>query len=138
MATSVALLEADLLENSYNQIKPNADSFAASFYKNLFTMYPQTQPLFANVNMQTQQQMLWSALTLIVRNLRKPELFKQTLQSLGCRHLRYGAAKEHYPLVKEALLKTFQDYLQEEWTPEMRKAWIQAYDAIAEIMLQGN
>ncbi|AFZ44970.1 globin [Halothece sp. PCC 7418] len=137
MVASPELLNVELLENSYSEIRPRANEFAISFYQNLFSLYPETQPLFAHVDMAKQQQMLISALNLVVKNLRKPNLFKQTLKGLGSRHVRYGALPEYYPLLKEALLKTFQDYLQDRWTAETRQAWTEAFDAITKLMLDG-
>lgn len=138
MVATAESLNVELLEKSYSEIQPNAESFARSFYENLFAMHPETRPLFANVDMAKQQQMLLSALKLVVNNLRKPALFKQTLKGLGTRHIRYGALPEHYPLLKDALLKTFNDYLQGKWTPETKQAWIEAYDAITVLMLEGG
>ena len=36
-----------------------------------------------------------------------------------------------------ALLKNFESYLGENWTPEVEQAWTDAYDKIANIMLEG-
>lgn len=47
------------------------------------------------------------SLVLVVENLRDPGYLTTVLQQLGERHVRYGAMREHYPLVGAALLKTF-------------------------------
>jgi len=39
--------------------------------------------------------------------------------------------------VGASLLKTFADYLGDHWTPEVKQAWIDAYDAITALMLEG-
>lgn len=130
-------LQIQLLEDSFNQIKPNADAFGASFYENLFMMYPEAKPLFANTDMAAQQKKLISSLVLVVENLRNPETLQDKLQGLGARHVKYGALPEHYPLVGNALLRTFEEYLQESWTPEVKQAWVDAYDQITKIMLEG-
>ena len=44
---------------------------------------------------------------------------------------------EHYPAVGEALLSTFEQYLQQDWTVETRQAWIDAFAAISDLMLNG-
>ncbi|MGK7894105.1 MAG: globin domain-containing protein, partial [Xenococcus sp. (in: cyanobacteria)] len=59
------------------------------------------------------------------------------LRGLGARHVKYGALPEHYPLVGSALLTTFKQYLGNMWTPEVKQAWVDAYGAISDIMLDG-
>jgi nitric oxide dioxygenase len=130
-------LNVELLEQSFEQIKPNADAFVASFYSTLFSDYPAAKPLFAHTNMANQEKMLLGSLAFAVENLRQPELLATTLSGLGARHVKYGALPEHYPLVGMTLLKTFESYLGEQWIPEVKQAWIDAYDAITNLMLEG-
>ena len=130
-------LNVEVLERSFAQIKPRATEFAASFYNNLFTDYPQAKPLFANTNMTEQQQHLVSSLVLVIDSLRKPEVLIDALKGLGAKHVKYGAIREHYPMVGATLLKTFESYLGVDWTLEVKQAWTDAYEAIASIMLEG-
>ena len=55
-------LQIELLESSFDQIKPRLDEFGASFYENLFTAYPQAKPLFAKTDLTKQQVKLTQAL----------------------------------------------------------------------------
>jgi hemoglobin-like flavoprotein len=130
-------LQVDLLEQSFEKVKPKATEFAASFYNHLFTDYPAAKPLFEHVNMAEQQGKLLKSLVLVVENLRKPDVLSQALKGLGSRHVSYGTLSEHYPLVGSTLLKTFEEYLGSDWTPEVKRAWSDAYGAITEIMLEG-
>lgn len=130
-------LEVELLESSFDVIKPLAAEFVSSFYENLFTANPEAKPLFDTTDMTAQKKKLLSSLILVVENLRKPDVLDDTLRGLGARHVQYGALPEHYPLVGGALLTTFEQYLQEKWTPEVKQAWVNAYGAISEIMLDG-
>ncbi|MDJ0901701.1 MAG: globin family protein [Xenococcus sp. MO_188.B8] len=130
-------LPVELLEKSFEAIKPQADEFVNSFYDNLFTANPEAKPLFAGTNMAEQKKKLLNSLVLVVENLRNPEALDSALRGLGARHVKYGALPEHYPLVGSALLTTFEQYLKEEWTPEVKQAWVDAYGAISEIMLDG-
>ncbi|MEL6777327.1 MAG: globin family protein [Cyanobacteria bacterium J06597_16] len=130
-------LKVELLEQSFELVKPKADEFTASFYNNLFTDYPAAKPLFEHSDMGKQQQMLKGALVMVVENLRKPEVLRKSLKGLGARHVKYGALPEHYPLVGNSLLKTLSQYAGSAWTPELKGAWVGAYDAITELMLEG-
>lgn len=130
-------LQVELLEQSFELVKPKADEFVASFYSNLLTDYPEAQPLFAHASMPKQQQMLKGALVMVVENLRNPQVLKESLGGLGARHVKYGALPEHYPLVGSSLLKTLGQYAGDAWTPELKEAWTGAYGAITELMLEG-
>ena len=130
-------LDVELLEQSFNEVKPVANEFVASFYDNLFTAHPEAKPLFETTNMEAQKKKLLDSLVLVVENLRKPNILDKALRGLGARHVKYGALPEHYPLVGGALLTTFEQYLRDKWTPEVKNAWVGAYGAISEIMLDG-
>ena len=130
-------LNVEVLEQSFQEIKPRASEFVISFYDNLFITHPELKPLFANTNMAKQQKMLLNSLVLVVENLRKPELLGQTLKALGARHVGYGASSQDYGAIGEALLATFEEYLQQDWTPEVKQAWLGAFEVISDQMLQG-
>lgn len=130
-------LNADILEQSFEKIKPQSEQFAASFYGNLFEGSPEAKPLFASTDMAKQQKMLVAALALVVDNLRKPDVLTKAVKDLGARHVKYGTKTEHYPLVGAALLKTFEQYLGGEWTPEVKQAWADAYGVLSDLMLEG-
>ncbi|MDJ0537047.1 MAG: globin family protein [Xenococcaceae cyanobacterium MO_207.B15] len=130
-------LQVELLEQSFEAIKPSANDFVNSFYNNLFTANPEAKPLFATTNMTEQKKKLLGSLVLVVENLRKPEVLDDTLRGLGARHIKYGALPEHYPLVGNALLTTFEQYLKDKWTPDVKQAWIDAYGTISQMMLDG-
>jgi nitric oxide dioxygenase len=130
-------LQVELLEQSFDEVKPQADSFSDSFYENLFTAYPEAEPLFANTNMAEQKKKLVGSLVLVVENLKNPDVLGSSLRGLGARHVKYGALPAHYPLVGNALLTTFEQYLGDKWTPQVKQAWVDAYGAITEIMLDG-
>lgn len=130
-------LQVELLEQSFELVKPNADDFVASFYENLFTDYPAAQPLFSSTDMAAQKEKLLSSLVFVIEHLRSPSDLTDALQGLGARHVEYGALPEHYPLVGGSLLKTFEQYLKSDWTPEVKQAWVDAYGAITTLMLEG-
>jgi hemoglobin-like flavoprotein len=136
-SSNETMLQVELLEQSFEKVKPRANEFITSFYDNLFTDYPAAQPLFAHANMKEQGNKLLTSLVFVIENLRRPGALTEALQGLGARHVKYGALPEHYPLVGNTLLKTFEHYLQDDWTPEVKQAWVDAYGVITEVMLEG-
>jgi len=136
-SSSDSALNVELLEQSFEKVKPHASEFASSFYENLFTDYPAAKPLFAQTDVKEQSKKLLASLVFVVENLRKPGELTGALQGLGARHVKYGALPAHYPLVGNTLLKTFEQYLGDDWTPETEQAWTDAYGLITEVMLEG-
>lgn len=137
VAQSKAPTQIELVENSFEKIKPCAAEFSASFYKNLFRNSPKLRSMFNKTDMEKQQQKLVSALVLLVSNVRAPDMLVPMLRDLGARHKGYGVIEEHYPAIGGTLLQTFEQYLKEDWTPEIKQAWTNTFDAIAQIMLEG-
>ncbi|NJL41277.1 MAG: flavohemoprotein [Leptolyngbyaceae cyanobacterium SM1_4_3] len=130
-------LNVELLESSFAQIKANSSEVTKQFYTVLFTDYPEVQPLFANTNMEKQRKQLFQSLVFTVNNLRKPDVLSSALRGLGTRHIQYGVLPQHYPMVGSSLLKAFEASLGSAWTPDVQQAWIEAYEVVAQLMLEG-
>jgi len=113
------------------------NDFVASFYENLFAAHPEVKRLFANTNMVEQRKHLIATLVLVIQNLRKPEVLGEALKTLGAKQVGYGTIPQHYPAVGESLLTTFEQYLQQDWTLEIRQAWVDALTTITAMMLNG-
>jgi len=129
-----SLMDARLLRSSFDLIAPEKDQFAEAFYQRLFEKYPQTRPFFANTDMSMQARALAATLALVVTGVEKGDDLTPTLQTLGARHKTYGVLPEHYPIVGEVLIETFQNKLGSQWTPDFQNAWIQAFSTIAQVM----
>ncbi|MDV2997509.1 MAG: Bacterial hemoglobin [Chroococcidiopsis sp. SAG 2025] len=130
-------LSVELLESSFAQIKANSSEVTKQFYTVLFTNYPEVQPLFANTNMEKQRKQLFQSLVFTVNNLHKPDVLSGALRGLGTRHIQYGVLPQHYPMVGSSLLKAFELSLGSAWTPDVQQAWIEAYEVVAQLMLEG-
>ncbi|MGD8567887.1 MAG: methyl-accepting chemotaxis protein [Gammaproteobacteria bacterium] len=128
-------LNVELLEQTFNALAPYGESLVARFYDELFNRYPQVRPLFRNTTQQEQQRKLLAALKLVINNLRNPAVLTQTLQDLGRRHQSYGAVPGHYQAVASTLLDVMQEFAGSLWTPKVHKAWNDALQTVAEIML---
>ncbi|MCH7652915.1 MAG: flavohemoprotein [Chloroflexi bacterium] len=123
-------MKVELLEQSFAKVTPRGDEFVESFYNRLFDMYPEAKAMFAKTDMKIQKKKLLESLVLVVNNLRKPDVLGPALANLGKRHKELGAEQEHYAMVGEALLGTFEEYLEDDWTPELESAWTDAYAAV--------
>ena len=131
------LLRIELIEKSFEKIRRNKEDFALTFYEQLFIESPQLKPLFEKTNIPKQSEKLYESLVLLVENIRNPEILQSVLGPLGEKHKGYGAIEKHYPLVGSALIQTLAKYIDNEWTPEVEKAWVTTYGAVVDMMLKG-
>ena len=75
---------------------------------------------------------------LLVESIRQPEKLKMVLGPLGDKHRGYGTTAEHYPIVGQALLMTLEEYLKEDWTPEVKQVWTDTFTAVVGMMLKNT
>ena len=134
---SAAVIRYELVEQSFEKVRENKDTFALSFYDELFEQAPQLKPLFENTNIPKQSEKLYGSLVLLVENIRDPEVLQSVLGPLGEKHKGYGAIEKHYPIVGSALLATLQKYLGEAWDEATAEAWTTTYGAVVDMMLNG-
>ncbi len=127
-------MNAALLKESFDLIAPTKDEFAEAFYMRLFEKYPATRAFFKDTNIPEQARALAGTLAVVVAGVVKGDDLVPTLKTLGARHKTYGVLPEHYPIVGEILIETFQTTLGPRWTPEYQDAWVQAYTIIAQTM----
>ncbi|MEH2210521.1 adenylate/guanylate cyclase domain-containing protein [Nostoc sp.] len=129
----LVLTQVELVQSSFEKVKPIADKAAELFYQRLFELAPSFRPLFKG-DMKQQERKLMTTLALAVEGLRQPDQIIPALQKLGRNHTGYGVEAEYYDIVGEALLWTLAQGLGEEFTTPVRKAWEEAYTFLSEIM----
>ena|SRR5215510_3924189 len=87
--------QISLVQSTFAQIRPMAETAATLFYSRLFTLDPSLRPLFRG-NMQQQGAMLMRMLALAIDGLHRPDTILAPLQALGQRHVSYGVCDSDY------------------------------------------
>ena len=132
------IMDVTLLQQSYAEVEPQKEAFAEAFYQRLFALYPQTIPLFAVTSMKRQQSSLMATLELVVAGVARGDNVVPAIEQLGRRHAMYGVKEEHYPMVGQVLLETFEQFLGEKWTSQVEATWTEAYTIITDHMKQAG
>jgi hemoglobin-like flavoprotein len=122
-----------LVQISFAQVLPIADTAAALFYGRLFELDPSLKRLFKG-ELQEQGRKLMTMIRLVVNGLDRLDQLVPAVQELGRRHARYGVQDEHYDTVGAALLWTLSQGLGAGFTSETAAAWATAYTLLAETM----
>jgi hemoglobin-like flavoprotein len=126
--------EVQLVRASLAKVLPIRTQVAAIFYQRLFKTAPQLRGMFPE-DLTGQGDKVISAIRFVVGKLDRLRTIIPILQALSRRHVAYGVRDEHYDVVGGALIWTLETSLGRAFTPEVRKAWIEAYGMIAEAMI---
>lgn len=136
------------LQQSFSRIEPDVETFGALFHERLFQIAPEMRSLFRS-DLKAQQSKFMKVIAEVVRlPLRAMVSLPVTCLSSGEAMLpgAYWAGKLHaghgvriadFEIMKQALLMALDETLGQELTPEIRDAWIAAYDIVARAMARG-
>ncbi|ODS31013.1 MAG: hypothetical protein SCARUB_03867 [Candidatus Scalindua rubra] len=122
-----------LVQNSFEKVRPISETAAELFYKRLFELNPSFKSLFKR-DMKTQGIMLMKMLDFAVTGLDEPDKIVPTIRDLGKRHVGYGVKEEYYETVGEALLWTLKKGIGEDFTQDVKEAWVEAYKLLSDTM----
>ncbi|WP_443043745.1 globin domain-containing protein [Streptomyces sp. GS7] len=126
--------DAILIRRTMAEIEPVADKVTSYFYALLFVQHPDTRALFPAA-MDTQRDRLFKALLTAAQHVDDAAVLTDYLSHLGRGHRKYGTVPDHYPAVGECLLAALSRYATSSWSPEAQAAWVRAYTAISQIMI---
>lgn len=123
-----------LVRASWNRVQPIAPTAAALFYRHLLADAPELRALFRG-DLQHQGDQLMQMLDRLVARLEDWPALSSELVELGRRHAVYGVRSSHYDRAGTALLRTLADSLGAQFTPATERAWMDAYQLIADTMI---
>ena len=126
-----------LVQKSWEQVVPIADTAAQLFYQRLFELDPSLRYMFSQTDMKEQRKKLMQMITVAVRGLERLDELVPAVEALGRRHAGYGVTDAHYGTVAAALLWTLEQGLGEGFTSDVRGAWVEVYTILATVMQRG-
>ena len=112
-----------LVQSSFDRVAVRSKEFGERFYANLFKANPEVRSLFQN-DLAAQMKMLVSMLSSLVKGLNRLHEIEGGLRELGKRHRDYNVTPADYDKLARALLLTLEEFLAEDFTPEIRHAWL--------------
>ena len=129
-------MQADVIERvqkSFVRALADRERAASLFYRRLFEIAPQFQPMFPD-DMTEQKAKLMQTLAAAIVNLHRIDEVRHIIEDLGRKHLDYGVKDEDYDAVGAALLYALGETIGEEFTQSVEAAWVDAYAVVAGIM----
>ena len=129
----------NLVQESFEKVKPIASTAADIFYTKLFELDPALKPLFPTDKagaMVEQGNKLMTMLGAAVAGLSNMDALIPVLKGLGKRHVDYKVEPSHYETVGAALLGTLEAGLGDEFTSEVKEAWTTVYGTMSGVMIE--
>ncbi len=134
----LTLQQKQLVQESWEKVKPISETAAELFYSKLFELDPELKSLFKSSDMKEQGKKLMLMIGAAVKGLDSLGELVPTVQSLGKRHVGYGVKEEHYATVGEALLDTLEKGLGDDYTADTKEAWVITYTTLANVMKEAS
>ena len=107
------------------------------FYSKLFSDKPALRSMFPR-HMNLQYHKLMDMLSTIIVRLDKLEELTNDIAEMARRHVGYGVRPAHYKIVGGVLLWTLEHGLGNDWTPDVKEAWIKCYTTLSETMIKAS
>ncbi len=126
--------DVDLVQSTFEKVRPISLAAAGMFYNRLFEMAPEVRPLFKG-DMAEQGRKLMATLAVVVGSLHSLPTILPAVSTLAKKHIEYGVKPGHYAAVGAALLWTLERGLGQSWTPEVASAWTNAYTTLSNFMI---
>jgi hemoglobin-like flavoprotein len=112
-----------LLTRSWATLEPRGHLLADVFYGHLFAIAPASRQMFAHSAMDQQREKFVAMMRSIVELEDDASALVATIAALARRHVTYGVQDADYDTALEALMRTLEDELGAELTPELRGVW---------------
>jgi hemoglobin-like flavoprotein len=129
--------QINMVRAAFEKVHATAESTAALLYVRLFELNPRLQTLFKG-NMQEQGQKVMDMFYLAATSLDQADKIAPTFERLGRSHGEYGVKPEDYLTMSAAMDWTLEMTLGDDFTPELKTAWHEAYAMLVEMMQAAN
>lgn len=116
------------------------EKLTSHFYKIMFSEYPQVRALFNQTHQQSgdQPRALANSVIAYAKHIDRLEALGSAVGLIVHKHASLNVLPEHYPIVGSCLLRAIKEVLGAAATDEIVDAWAQAYQQLADILIQAE
>jgi nitric oxide dioxygenase len=133
-AMTLTTAQIELIRDSFIRLQPDVENASELFYRRLFEIAPELRELF-NDDMAGQGMRFMSTLGVILDHFDDSEALRPYLERLAQGHAAYGVKPENFHPMGQALIRTMQETLGDNFSKEAAGAWETAYDHLARHMM---
>ena len=129
--------QLDLIRKTLPDIQAHADTFAVEFYDRCFVLIPPSRDIVKG-DLAVDGRALVDEFLRCAASVDDLDAFVARAHELGVMHRGWGATREHYDIVEEALSCALEAVLGDRWDEPTAHAWHRLYRLMAETMLEGS
>ena len=122
-----------LVQESWRTIEPVKHIAAELFYVKLFELDTTLSVLFSD-DLKLRSQKFTQLMDATVRGLGRADVLMPAIRELGIRHPLFGGSDAHHGTIAGALLWTLEKCLRNDFTPQVKTAWIKTYGVLSQTM----
>jgi hemoglobin-like flavoprotein len=126
--------QLDLITQTLPDIQAHAEGFSAEFYERCFILFPESRELVSG----DLGRALIDEFLRLASSVNDLDAFVARAHELGVMHRGWGASREHYDTIEEALSCALEATLGERYDEPTAHAWHRLYRLMAETMLEGS
>lgn len=131
------LKQIAIVQSQLQAVKSIGKPFAKVFYARLFQLAPDLRPLFTSEG-STKDRKLIDMLCTTVHSLQNIDGLKVVAHNLGQRYSDQGVNERHYDLFIQAMLETLEMALGDEFSGDVKAAWVSLLVMIKETLLEAT
>jgi nitric oxide dioxygenase len=121
------------VQESWRTIEPVKRIAAELFYVKLFELDPALSTVFSD-DPQLRSQKFLQLMDATVNGLDRLDVLLPVIRELGVRHPLFGENDAHHGTVATALLWTLEKSLRNDFTPQVKTAWIKTYGVLSQTL----
>jgi hemoglobin-like flavoprotein len=133
-AAAMTFEQIALVRQSFDAVGPRR-RLATLFYGRFFALAPDRRRLFPS-DMERQYLKLMDSIAAIVGALDQRDQFQSIIRHTGRQHAHLGVTPADFAAFGEALIWGLEQHLGPAFTPEVREAWSELYDAVQSEMIK--
>lgn len=115
-------------------LKEHAVAITSAMYDIMFEKHPELKELFKDAP-QDQPKILAAAVQAYAMNIDNLGALTSAVEGMAKAHVRSQVKPEHYPIVGESILAALSKVLGDAATPDILKAWGEAYFFLADLLI---
>jgi hemoglobin-like flavoprotein len=123
--------QINLIRDSWQKAGEQPLTTGILFYDRLFSLAPETRYVFRSPASE-QTSRLMSVTGNIINNLEQTDEVLFDITGMAQEYAAYGLKAMHYNAVGSSLLWALEQRLEDSWSPELKEAWAEFYNMIAE------
>jgi hemoglobin-like flavoprotein len=126
------------IHDSVEKILRSKEVFGRQFYEVFFRKFPEVEQYFRGIDMERQSLVLTLAVSIVEQYFtRGYPATEKYLKYLGTQHHKRGIPREVYPMWRDAMLETLQNFLGNDWDEELAGEWRAAIQRSTTLMFEG-